>query len=377
MAHPIHFTMSDPLDHETLLREEIRTFLDQEMSTNPDLFGSGGHNRSFSQRLGQAGFVGMMIPHEFGGRGRTAVDQLIVVEELLAVGAPIGAHYAAERQSAPMILRFGSEAQQLEFLPRIAAGEIGFSIGMSEPDAGSDLAAVRTQARKTDEGWRISGTKVWTSWAHLNQYMIALCRTTPPNTGDRHRGLTQFLIDLNEPAVEVHPIETLTGRREFCEVVFDELLVPEAAVLGVVGNGWSQVTSELAYERSGPDRWMSTMPLFEYMVGSGLFGDSPEVLGRSKAWYRILHELSFGIARGITLGDEPAIEGAIVKELGTRFEQEVLATARSAMPGEPDPNSSDSFVRELANSVLSAPAYTIRGGTTEILHSVVANAVLR
>src|SRR4051812_24789404 len=252
------------------LRAEVRAFLEQERAAGEwtpraDVWLSGWDER-FTKELGRRGWLGMTIPVEYGGHGASPLDRYVVTEELLAAGAPVAAHWVADRQIGPSLIRFGTEEQRRKFLPGIAAGEVYFGIGMSEPDSGSDLASVRTKAERVDGGWALTGTKVWTSGAHHAHAFFALARSAPRDDADRHAGLSQFIVELNAPGVTIRPIRLLTGAHHFNEVVFDRVFVPDAMVLGEVGAGWHQVTSELAFERSGPERFLSTYPLLAALV---------------------------------------------------------------------------------------------------------------
>lgn len=238
---------------ELQLREEVREFLSKRLPPGSYPVGlgmSGAVDPAFSRDLGSRGWLGMALPREYGGGGRSAVERLIVVEELLAVGAPVGWHWVADRQSGPNIAANGTLEQKQQFLPRIARGELSFAIGMSEPDAGSDLASVRTRAVRTDDGWVINGTKIWTSGAAEATHLIALFRTSD----ERYGGLTQFVVDRYTDGVRVSPITFIDGTRHFCEVFFTDVFVPDAARLGDVGAGWGQNTAELVLERGGVDR---------------------------------------------------------------------------------------------------------------------------
>ncbi|WP_113698749.1 acyl-CoA dehydrogenase family protein [Nonomuraea lactucae] len=366
---------------ERRLRDDVRGFLAAELAGR-DIVGSdmsGGRDPEFSRRLAAKGWVGMSIPAEYGGRGGTAVERFVVVAELLSAGAPVAAHWVGDRQTAPTILAFGTEEQKRRFLPLIARAECTFCIGMSEPDSGSDLASVRTAGVRDDGGWRVSGTKVWTSGAHQQDYALTLVRTSPSGQ-DRHAGLSQFLIDLRGPGITISPIISLDGTHHFNEVVFDDVFVPDELVLGDVGGGWHQVTSELAYERSGPDRWLSTYGLFRSFLdayGEHASDSVRDALGRITARYRTLHNLSLSVARMIDGGSAPVAEAALVKDLGTTFEKEVAETVRSLAGVAPDPDAADRFSRELAAATLMLPGLTIRGGTTEILRSVAARELIR
>jgi alkylation response protein AidB-like acyl-CoA dehydrogenase len=290
-----------------------------------------------------------------------------VVEELLAAGAPVTAHWISDRQSGPLLLRYGSETLRQRLLPAMARGECFFSIGMSEPDAGSDLAAIRTSARREGDGWRVSGTKLWTSHAHRNHYMLSLVRTAPA-AEDRHQGMSQVIIDLHAPGVTVRAIRLLTGEHHFNEVVLEDTYVPDEMVVGTVGAGWEQVVSELAFERSGPERFLSTYPLLAQLAAEG--GDEV-ALGRLCAQLSALRRLSLSVATAIGSGMVPATEAALVKDVGTRFERHVTEVAREAAPPEP----SERFRRLLAEAVLSGPGFTLRGGSSEILRGIVARGL--
>lgn len=364
---------------EEELRSEVREFLEETLprgSYRPGLGADAGHSPEFSRKLAQKGWVGMAIPPEYGGHGRTPVDRFIVVEELLAAGAPIFAHWVADRQTAPTLLAYGTEEQRRRFLPAIARGECFFSIGMSEPDSGSDLASVRSTATKIDRGWLLSGTKIWTSGAHLNHYFVVLCRTSPMGE-DRHHGLSQLIVDLSTKGVKINPIPFLDGSHHFNEVVLNDVFVPDEMVLGDVGMGWQQVTSELSYERSGPDRYMSTWQLFESYMLEERFDHvkDAESIGRLAARLWAIRQLSLSVARLIQRGRSPAVEAAMVKDLGTMFEQEVALTMQVLVEDDPDPGSLSLFESLLGQAIVIAPSYTIRGGTTEVLRSVAARSL--
>jgi alkylation response protein AidB-like acyl-CoA dehydrogenase len=368
---------------EESLRHEVREFLAVELPADhrPALGFAGRHDPAFSRKLAARGWVGMAIPPEYGGHGRSAVDRFIVAEELLAAGAPVGAHFVADRQTGPALLHYGTEEQRRTFLPGIAAGEIYFSLGMSEPDSGSDLASVRTRATRVEGGWSVTGTKVWTSEAHNNHFFAVLCRTSPMEEGKKHAGLSQLIVDLHADGVTISPIPYLDGTHHFNEVALEDVFVPDDMVLGEVGSGWQQVTSELAYERSGPDRWLSTFPVLREFVregaGKAVADDEATVVGRLAARFWAIRQLSLSVARSLDAGAAPAIEAALVKEIGTRFEQDLVEALRVAAEAELDQESGSLFLTLLAEAVLTSPSYTLRGGTTEILRSVAAKGLGR
>ena len=199
---------------------------------------------------------------------------------------------------------------------------------MSEPDSGSDLFAAKTKATKVDGGWRINGTKIWTSNAHIADYMIGLFRTSPPTKENRRHGLTQFLVDMKTPGITVNPIYQMTGQHDFNEVVFDDAFMPDDHVLGEIDGAWKQATSELAYERSGPERFLETFyVLLELIRALGPEPDlrSAEGLGRLVAQLHTLRRMSVSVAGMLQAGKEPVVEGSIVKDLGTHLGAETAA----------------------------------------------------
>ncbi len=362
------------------LRAKVRAFLDIEMagmSAHERAASWGGRNPEFSRKMGAQGWIGMTWPKQYGGHERSALERYVVLEEMLAAGAPVGAHWVADRQSAPSILRFGTEAQRQFFVPKVAKGECYFCIGMSEPDSGSDLAATRTRAQAVDGGFKVNGTKIWTSGAHVAHYMILFCRTDS-NTEDRHSGVSQFIVDMKTPGIAVRPIYDLSGQHHFNEVVFDDMFLPESALLGKLGDGWKQVTSELSYERSGPDRFLSTFTLLLegfQMLGRTVDDRSAIVLGRIIAHLMTLRRMSRSIAGMLQRGEDPAVQAAVVKELGTSLEQDMVEALRLIVDVEPDGGSDNPYVAVLAHTILHAPSFSLRGGTREILRGIIARGL--
>lgn len=362
------------------LRAELREFLASEIASIPHEKRArswSGFNPEFSRKLGERGWLGMTWPKKYGGHERTALERYVVVEEMLAAGAPVAAHWVADRQSGPLLLKFGTEEQRQRVLPGIARGETYFAIGMSEPDSGSDLASVRTRATKTNEGWRVNGTKLWSSWAHKAQYMIAVLRTGD-STEQRQMGLSQFLVDLSLPGIKARPIADMTGHEHFNEVVFDNALLPESALIGAEGQGWAQVTAELAYERSGPERFLSSMALVQQIVAAAGPDPSERVaiaIGRITARLHSLRALSISVATQLQRGENPALEAAIVKDVGALFEQEIPDIAHDLFGQEPTPSSTNDFLRVQHYLTQTAPSFSLRGGTREILRGIIARGL--
>ena len=367
------------------LRSEVREFISEAVSTGkfvPDCDNwLAGWAPSFSAELAARGWIGMAIPQEYGGSGRGSLERYIVIEELLAAGAPIAAHWIADRQIAPALLRYGTERQKQEYLPKIASAQSFFALGMSEPGAGSDLAAIRTKATKVEGGWRLNGAKLWTSGGHHAHAMVVLARTSPIDVHSRHSGMSQFIVDLPAPGVTINPILLMSGEHHFNEVVFEDAFVSEDTVLGTIGDGWKQVTAELAYERSGPERLLSTFPLLTSMFRRlEATADAPEVelvaLGTLLSRARSLREISMSIANALQRGEAPEVAAAVAKDLGTRFEQDVVDTALRILDGVcADASSSNKLERLLARAALHSPGFTLRGGTNEILRGVIARGL--
>lgn len=370
----MRLTATELTAEERSLQHEVREWLDERLPEGSYPLGLGmvgAFDPEFSRELGARGWLGMALPREYGGGGRTAVERLVVVEELLARGAPVGFHWVADRQTGPSINLHGTEEQKREFLPRIAAGEVSFAIGMSEPDSGSDLASIKAKAEPVDGGWVINGSKIWTSGAHLVDYILGLFRTGE----DKHAGLTQFIIERPTGGLTISPIQFIDGEEHFCLVTFEDVFVPDSRRLGEVGWGWMQNQSELVLERGGVDRWMSAMPVLERWVRRELDSSSTRLQDDlagivSRCW--AFHGMSLSVARMVDAGELPKTEAALVKDMATRFEQECVEIVVRHLGRMPDPTSDDPFEALLADAVLAKPSWTLRGGTTEILHNLIA-----
>jgi alkylation response protein AidB-like acyl-CoA dehydrogenase len=364
------------------LRQEVRDFINKELETNPfeaqcDSWMSG-FEPEFSKKLGAKGWLGITVPEEYGGVGGTNLERYVITEELLAAGAPVAAHWIADRQTAPLLLSYGSEEQKKEFLPQICRGEIYFSIGLSEPNAGSDLAAISSRAIKDGDEWVLNGQKIWTSNAHHNDYMIVLCRTEPKSEDNKYKGISQLLVDLRAPGVTVRPIKLMTGEHHFNEVFFEDVRIPDSMVVGELGNGWKQSMAELAYERSGPERFLSTFPLFNEVVHLLREKNDPvaEVeIGRLLSQLSTLRKMSLGVANLLEKGETPDVAASLVKDMGTKFEKDIGETARLLIESEPSMTSKNRYEALLARTILQAPGFTLRGGTTEILRSIIARGL--
>lgn len=358
------------------LRDEVRAFVGRETAAGRIRIGEQAWttwDRDFSVRCAEAGFVAMTWPKAYGGHERTPRERYVVCEELLAAGAPLGAHWIADRQSGPQILQNGTETLKARILPRIAAGECTFCIGMSEPDSGSDLSSIRTAAEKVDGGWRLSGRKVWTTNAHKSEYMIVLCRTAP-KSDNRNAGLSQMVVDMETGGVEIRPITNIADVDEFNEVIFDEVFIPDDHVLGQPGDGWKLVTGELAFERSGPDRILSSFGLLRLLAGvidTDNDRHAAVELGRLVGRLAAIRALSLEVSRDLEAGHPATAKATMMKELGTTLEQQIPEIARQLCDRPPRLDGS-TYERALAVAMLNAPSYSLRGGTREILHGIIA-----
>jgi len=363
-----------------VLRQEVRHFLSVTLADRTPLERSdswNGFDADFSRKLGRQGWIGMTWPKRYGGQERSAFERYVLIEEMLAAGAPVAAHWIADRQSGPLLLKFGTEEQKSDILPRIARGECYFCIGMSEPNAGSDLAAIRTRAIPIDGGFRVNGAKLWTTGAHHAHYMILFCRTSGA-IEDRQAGTSQLLVDLTTPGIRINPIIDMAGQHHFNEVVLDDVMLPASALIGKEGDGWHQVTSELAFERSGPERFLSSFTLMVELakcLGPNASERAAGAFGRLMAHLIVLRRLSRGIAVLLEEGANPQLQASIVKDLGATFEQEIPEIARLLVDAAPGDPATRDFCGVLAKTVLNAPTFSLRGGTREILRGIIARGL--
>jgi acyl-CoA dehydrogenase len=330
-----------------------------------------GWNPEFSRELAAQGWVGMTIPTEYGGRGRSHAERFVVAEEILAAGAPVAAHWVTERQIAPQILKLGTEDQRIRFLPGIARGELAFCLGMSEPGSGSDLASVRTRATRVDTGWLVNGQKIWTGNAHRADYMLVLCRTSQEER--HHAGLSQLIVDLRASGVDRRPIPAAIGDDHFAEVFFDDVFVPDDDALGTIGQGWRQVTAELGYERGGSDRFMSNVALLQAFVErTPATPAAVRQVGELVARMVALRALAMGVMEAAERGGDFAANAALAKDAGNVYEQETASVLRElGVPAE-----DETLNALLDHAILFAPTISLRGGSTEVLRGITAKTLV-
>ncbi|MGE8321289.1 MAG: acyl-CoA dehydrogenase family protein [Comamonas sp.] len=368
------------------LRAEIRAFLQSTVTQIPAHIRAkswGGYSPEFSRALGAKGWLGMTFPKAYGGSEMGPFARYVLAEELLNFGAPVGSHWIADRQSAPLIIKYGTEAQKQRYVPGVARGETYMCIGMSEPGAGSDLASVKTRAVPNEQGFVLNGQKIWTTNAHHCHYMIALVRTSG-SSEDRHKGLSQVIVDLKLPGVTVRPIEDLSGDSHFCEVFFDNVQLAPDALIGAEGQGWEQVTAELAFERSGPERLFSSIVLFDEWLAflrteQAPRAESLKLAGQVFTRLAPLRAMSVAVQEKLVQGQSPIVEAALVKDQGTVLEQYIAtAIADDVMSREADEGAAQlppELLRTLNYVSLVAPSFTLRGGTRSILRGMIARGL--
>lgn len=380
MSSPFSFdpvTLSSEFDP---LRGEVREFVRPYCETWSGWklgHSWGGFDKEFSKALGEKGWIGMTWPKKYGGGERSQFERYVVVEELIAAGAPLSAHWVGDRQTGPLLMRYGTEALRQDLMPRIASGDLTFCIGLSEPNSGSDLASVRSKAEKVEGGYRLNGQKIWTSGAHLSDYMIGLFRSGTDKDAPKHAGLSQFLIDMKSDGITVRPIADLTGESHFNEVHFENVFVPEEHLVGEEGNAWKQVVSELTFERSQPDRFLSCFVLLPLLVDEIKTPDrlAKRRVGESVADLVVLREMSLSILGQLEAGKVPAQEAALVKDLGNSYEQRQTALVRELIDAAPDIRPSSTLSDALGYLTQSVPSYSLRGGTREILRGMIAKGL--
>ncbi|OAE51806.1 acyl-CoA dehydrogenase [Achromobacter xylosoxidans] len=379
MIDTLELTAIPPEDEA--LRAEVRAFLADALDgLEPDERARSwmGFDAGFSRQLAERGWLGLTLPREYGGAAHGHFARFVLSEELLGAGAPVSAHWIADRQSAPLILKYGTPAQRDFYLPRICAAQAFFCIGMSEPGSGSDLASIRTRAEPDGGGWRLNGSKIWTTNAHRSHYMIALVRTSG-TVDDRHQGLSQVIVDLSLPGVSVRPIEDLAGDAHFSEVFFDNVALPADALIGEEGAGWAQVNAELAFERSGPERLYSSIALLECWLAHCREHDadaaSRATLGAILSQMAVLRAMSLAVAGKLAAGLSPATEASLVKDLGTELEQAIPRLVGDTLGRHPDRPVPLPLLRTLAYLEQVAPTFSLRGGTREILRGIIARGL--
>ncbi|MGI8938646.1 MAG: acyl-CoA dehydrogenase family protein [Iamia sp.] len=330
-----------------------------------------GHDAGVAKDLAARGWIGMTWPTEHGGGGRSVMERFVVFEELISAGAPIAAAWFADRQIGPTLLEFGTPEQQAEFLPGILSGEAMWGIGMSEPDAGSDVASIRTRAVLEGDGYVVDGQKIWTSGAAHSDFIYLVARTDPD--ARPHEGLSELVVDLRSPGVGIVPIVDMTGDDHFCEVYFDGVRVPAANLVGTANGSFKQIMRQMEHERGGIDRLVSNRRLYEDVLA---VADTTDPLLRQEA---AALEIDYRLGRLLVirevLGQAPKGFSAATKTFCTEHEQRVADFCGRVLG--PGALLADEGLRaRVARNITYAPGYTIMGGTTNILRNILGERVL-
>lgn len=335
-----------------------------------------GHDPAFSAELAARGWIGMTWPTEVGGGGRSVLERFVVYEALIAAGAPLAASYFADRQVGPTLLQFGSDDQVARWIPGIVAGSSMWCIGMSEPDAGSDVASIRTRAVRSGDGghWVVSGTKIWTSGAASADWCYLIARTDPD--APAHKGLSEFVVAMDSPGISVSPITDATANRHFCEVVFEDVVVPAAHLVGDENGSFSQVMRQMEHERGGIDRLVSNRRLWLDVLE--LVDTSDPLIRQRIASLETAYRLGRLLVLREVLGQAPKAFSAATKTFCTEYEQRVaefcaaaLGVGAAAWADDPSLDCAD-IQERVARGVVYAPAYTLMGGTTQVLRNIIA-----
>ena len=325
-----------------------------------------GYSKEFSQELAGHGWIGMTWPTEFGGGGRPAIERLIVAEEMIAAGAPIAASWFADRQMGPALIAYGTKEQQDAFLPDMLAGKTTWCIGMSEPNAGSDLASLKTFAQLDGDEWVINGQKIWTSFGEVADYCYLICRTS--NDGPPHAGISEIIVPMNTPGIDVRPIQDMTTNRHFCEVFYTDVRVPKNNLVGQQGGAFAQTMRQLEHERGGIDRLVSNKALYDMAVQRADTSDFRvrQEIANIEIGYRIGRIL---VIREV-LRQAPAGFSAATKCFCTELETKIANFVFKVFGA--DAMMWDDVTQGLAY----ASGYTIMGGTSNVMRNILGERVL-
>jgi alkylation response protein AidB-like acyl-CoA dehydrogenase len=333
--------------------------------------------RDWQRKLHEAGYAGLSWPKEYGGRGATLVEQAIFGQETVRAKAPQPANILGLVMGGPVVIAHGSDEQKERYLEPILSGEEIWCQGFSEPDSGSDLASLKTRAVKSNGDWMVTGQKVWTTYAHEAKWCMLVARTD--QDAPKHQGLTYFLMDMEQDAVQVRPLRQITGEAEFNELFIEEARVPEENVVGGVGNGWAVAITTLMHERAGlgaasaagvrraldqlielaRDRGVADDPLIRQRIGQ--LQIEVEAL-RLNSWRGLTQIMKTGV---------PGPEGSLPKLQWAEVNQGLTELATEILGEEGVERESEWTYR-----FLRARANSIEGGTTEILKNIIAERVL-
>lgn len=371
-------------------RNDIREFLRNELESGsfepkPNSWAEG-FSKEFSQKMSKKRWIGLTWPKEYGGQGRGYVDRLILVEEMLKAQAPIAFHFMADRQVGPALIHFGSDELKGEFLPKIINGEISFCLCFSEPNAGSDMVAVKTTAVEEGDSYVLNGQKVWTTNAHQADFCWVLAKTNLDKSWAKHKSLSEFIVDMKTPGITVRPIINMAGIHSFNEVFFENVRVPQNRLVGKKDRGFYQIMEQMVYERAGIERLMQNHAVKECLVhyvkstqrnGNTLSADPiiRNAIATLEIEFNVGRLLCYYVAWIIDQGKSPNYEAAVCKAFCTKYEQKLsdIATQVMGLYGQLLPGSKCApFNGVVSESYLWSPSYTLQGGTVEILKNIIA-----
>jgi alkylation response protein AidB-like acyl-CoA dehydrogenase len=377
---------------ESQFRAELRGWLRARMPAGPKGGGPGpawdaGQARAWSRSLHQAGYVGLSWPAEYGGRGLPAVYQAIFAEESARARAPEHNNVIGLNMVGPAIIRYGTPEQKATYLPRILSGETVFCQGFSEPGAGSDLAAIRTSARRTGEGgYEVNGEKLWSSYAHAADMCLLLARTDPGASG--HEALTCFLLDMRAPGVQVRPITKISGDADFSQIILTGALTPAGSVLGPVGEGWKVAMTTLAHERGTFGVTLAARLAADYArlvrTAAAAGADRDPAMRRELAELYVavqgLRHTGYRALATLERAGVPGPESSVLKLRWSQAHQQLCGLAVRALsrrdPAAGDQDAMACRAGYWQRELLRSRASSIEGGTSEILRGVIAERVL-
>jgi alkylation response protein AidB-like acyl-CoA dehydrogenase len=382
-----------PTDSERRLQDEIRAFLAAEAidaRTLPRALDERMEAlRAWQARCHDAGYVGRAWPREFGGGGGPAAEQIVIDQELAAAGAPEYVGVVGLDVLGPSLLRFGTDDQRRRHIPAILSAEEIWCQGFSEPEAGSDLASLRTRAVEHDDHFVVSGQKTWVSWGQYARWCGLLARTD--EDASRHRGISMLIVDMRSPGLELRPMTQITGHAEFCELFLDDVVVPKENLLGGRGDGWKIAMHTLGHERGTAAlprqvklrTWLdrAVRVAAERSVDGEALIDDPEAqvaLARALVGIEVLRHHAYRTVGEFLAGGAVGPDSSSVKLLMAEVEQRVAATALEVLAptlqhGEPGEVAENDFWYE---TYLYSRAATIYGGTQQIQRDIIAGRVL-
>jgi alkylation response protein AidB-like acyl-CoA dehydrogenase len=378
---------------ERRLQDEIRAFLSREQVTADGLPHALDERievlRGWQAACHEAGYVGRAWPHEFGGGGRPASEQIVIDQELAAAGAPEFANIVGLDVLGPSLLRFGSDEQRRRYIPPILAADEIWCQGFSEPDAGSDLASLRTRAEERGDEFVVNGQKTWVSWGQFARWCGVLARTH--EEGPKHRGISMLIIDMRSPGVELRPMTQITGHAEFCELFLEDVVVPRANLLGELGDGWKIAMHTLGHERGTAAlprqvklrTWLdrAVRVAAERSVDGAPLIDDPAAqvaLARALVGVEVLRHHAYRTVGEFLNGGAVGPDSSSVKLLMAEAEQRLAATALEVLGAtlehaEPEAADESDFWHE---TYLYSRAASVYGGTQQIQRNIIADRVL-